>query len=114
MGYAPLAQLEERRPSEPEVVGSIPSGGTNWRFHCISDQMNDTTFEHEFKIGDEVLYPEAGSLEKGRVDEVIYRKQERFNQSGDVEYLIVPLGHSGPKSKRHGITKSGDDIVSNQ
>lgn len=70
--------------------------------------MKESSFEHKFGIGTDVLYPQDGSLKEGSIDEVVFHKQE-IRGRGDLEYLIVP--NTPTSSKRDGVLRDEDDVV---
>lgn len=68
--------------------------------------MKESTFEHKFRVGQEIKYPDDSQLKNGKVDEVRFHKKE-IGGVGEVYYLIVPER----KSKRQGIVRPQEDII---
>lgn len=68
--------------------------------------MRETNFEHKFRVGQEIRYPEDNRLKKGQVEEVIFHKKE-IRGTGEVTYSVVPQG----KSARQAVIRSEEDLI---
>jgi len=64
-------------------------------------------FEHRYRIGEHVKYPEDNELKRGSIDKVIFEKTERSGK-GKLKYSIVPMGSSPLQA----VTRSQKDLIS--
>lgn len=67
--------------------------------------MEQSSFEHTFSIGDEVLFPVDQSLEKGEIRGISYTKRS-MAETDNLEYIIQP-----DKRQSQETTRSEQDIV---
>lgn len=62
-------------------------------------------FEHKFRIGASVKYPDGSELKSGKIDKVIFRKTQR--DRGEVKYLVMPKRCT----KNAGVRRDEEDLV---